>query len=485
MAVTEQHAQLRSFEQLFVGGTWREPAGSRRIDIISPTTEEVIAHVPEPTEADVDAAVAAARAAFDAGPWPRMTPTERGAVLLRVADELEARLEEFIVACTLELGAPLAVSRGLHMMALQMLRSNAGFHERIAWDDRRTSIDGESLVIREPVGVVATICPWNGPVASICQKLSPALAAGCTAVVKPAPEAPVTPLMFAEVLEAAGMPEGVVSILPAGREIGAYLVGHRDVDKVSFTGSTAAGRKVMAACADRIARVTLELGGKSAGIVTDDIPLDEVLPSLMPWGTMLSGQVCCSTTRILVSRERHDELVEAAAEMLGAMKVGDPMDESTWIGPLVAERQRDRVEGYIAVGREEGATLAVGGGRPEGITRGWFIEPTLFANVKNEMRIAQEEIFGPVLSVIPYKDYDDAVRIANDSQYGLSGAVYASDLGLAESIARRMRTGQIFLNTASACVVEPFGGYKQSGLGREGGVEGVEAYLETKVIRAA
>jgi aldehyde dehydrogenase (NAD+) len=332
---------------------------------------------------------------------------------------------------------------------------------------------------------VATIIPWNGPVATASLKIGPALAAGCTVVLKPAPEGPVSTMILAEALEAAGFPEGVVSILPGGREAGEHLVKHPDVDKVTFTGSTAAGKRIMGLCADRIARVTLELGGKSAGIIADDIPLDQVLPTLSFAGIGSSGQVCAAITRIVVPRHRQDEVANALADIFEGIKVGDPREGDTVLGPLAAERQRDRVEEYIRIGLEEGARLVTGGGRPKGLDKGWFVEPTIFADVSNDMRIAQEEIFGPVICIIPFDTVEEAVAIANDSDYGLSGAVYASDQELAESIARQIRTGQISINTWGMCVVQPFGGYKQSGLGREGNVEGLSAFLETKLIQRA
>ena len=474
---------VRSFEKLFVGGHWVEPASSEVIDVVSPVTEEHLATVPAASVADVDAAVAAARTAFDEGPWPRMSPAERGDALRRIGAEVQKRIPEMVASFTAEIGAPGIISQAFHGNATAMWEDAATLHERVAFEERRTWDGGSALIVREPVGVVGTIIPWNGPVATASLKLSPALAAGCPVVLKPAPEGPVSTLILAEALEAADLPEGVVSVLPAGREVGEHMVTHPGVDKVSFTGSTAAGRRVMSLCGDRIARVTLELGGKSAGIVCDDIPLDRVLGSLLPAGFGHSGQVCAAITRILVSRKRHDELVEAAAGVLSSLKVGDPSEDGTIIGPLAAERQRDRVEGYIRAGIDEGATLVTGGGRPKGIDKGWYVEPTLFANARNDMRIAQEEIFGPVLTVIPYDDVEHAIAMANDSQYGLSGAVYTDDAELGEPVARRVRTGQIFVNDASMCVTQPFGGFKQSGLGREGGVEGIEPYLETKMIQ--
>ena len=483
MATTTPGHAVRSYDKLLIGGEWVEPSSDRVIDVVSPVTEEVVATVPEAREADVDAAVAAARRAFDEGPWPRMAPAERGEAMRRIAHEIQARFDELVETWIVEMGAPRIISEAFHQVGVENWERAARLHERVAFEETR-DFDGEVVrVVREPVGVVAAIIPWNGPVATAGWKMGPALAAGCPVVLKPAPEAPVNVMLLAEALEAAGLPEGVVSVLPAGREVGEYLVRHRDVDKVSFTGSTAAGRTVMAACAERIARVTLELGGKSAAIIADDVDLDDVLPIVVPGGIANSGQVCAALTRILVPRERHDEVTQAVKQTLEAFKVGDPADADTFIGPLVAERQVDRVMEYIRVGQEEGATLVTGGGRPKDIDRGFYVEPTLFANVDNGMRIAQEEIFGPVLTIIPFDDPDEAVAIANDSPYGLSGAVFANDVELAERMARRIRTGQISVNTWSICSSQPFGGFKQSGIGREGGIEGIEPYLETKVIQ--
>ena len=478
----EQEQRIKSFDKLLIGGRWVTPSSDRKIDVISPTTEERIAQVPEAMEADMDAAVAAARKAFNEGPWPRMTPGERAAVLRRVRDEIALRLDEMVVAFTAEIGAPTGLSQAFHDRALDIWAHNADLLEAYAFDEERAAGDSTVLVVHEPVGVVATIVPWNGPVTTASLKIAPALAAGCTVVLKPAPEGPVSMMLLAEALGAAGFPEGVISVLPAGREVGEHLVRNPDVNKVSFTGSTAAGRKIMSICGERIARVTLELGGKSAALILDDVPLEDVLPTLVPAGIGHSGQICAALTRILVPRERQDEIVQAIAVELAAIQVGDPNDAETTLGPLAAERQRDRVESYIALGLEEGATLAFGGGRPDGLDRGWFIEPTLFSDVENSMRIAQEEIFGPVLTVVPFDSIDEAVEIANYSAYGLSGAVFTRDPVLGEQVARRIRTGQIAVNTWDMCVVQPFGGYKQSGLGREGGNEGISAHLETKVI---
>ena len=411
-----------------------------------------------------------------------MSQPERAAALGRVRDEVEARLPEMSEALTAEIGAPRAASRGYHDAAVRMWQSAIDVLEDYAFSESRETPEGTARLVRTPLGVVATIIPWNAPVPSASMKLPAALAAGCTVVLKPAPEGPVSAMMLAEAIEAAELPVGVVSVIPAGREVGEHLVRHPDVDKIAFTGSTAAGRRIMSLCGERVARVTLELGGKSAGIIADDIDLDGFLEGLVFAGIDHSGQVCAALTRILVPRDRHDEVVDAIADIMRGVVVGDPTDPDTILGPLAAQRQRDRVEGYVALGIEEGAKLIVGGRRPPHLKRGWFYEPTLFAEVDNSMRIAQEEIFGPVLCVIPFEDTDDAIRIANDSIYGLSGAVYADDLDLAARIAHEVRAGQMWVNTWGMCITQPFGGFKQSGLGREGGIEGMAPYLEPKLI---
>ena len=479
---TAPQERLRSYDKLLIGGRWTAPSSSRVINVISPTTEQTIAHVPDGQAADIDAAVAAARQAFDHGPWPRMNQKERAAALRRVKDEVEARLTEMSEALTTEIGAPLAASRGYHEAAVRMWESAIDVLESYPFSEMRETPEGRARLVRMPVGVVGTITPWNAPVPSASMKIPAALAAGCTVVLKPAPEGPVSAMMLAEAIEAAELPDGVVSVIPAGREVGEHLVRHSDVDKIAFTGSTVAGRRIMSLCAERVARVTLELGGKSAGIIADDIDLDGFLGGLVSAGIDHSGQVCAALTRVLVPRHRHGEVVDAIVDIMRSVIVGDPAEPKTTLGPLAAERQRDRVEGYVALGIEEGAKLIVGGRRPPHLKRGWFYEPTLFAEVDNSMRIAQEEIFGPVLCVIPFEDTDDAIRIANDSIYGLSGAVYANDLDLAARIAHEVRAGQMWVNTWGMCITQPFGGFKQSGLGREGGVEGMSPYLEPKLI---
>lgn len=482
MTTTTESSVIPSYEKLFIGGSWVEPATDKKIEVISPIDGRVVATVPEAGPEDVDRAVAAARKAFDEGPWPRMSPKERAGYLSRIGEEVVKRIPQMSEAFMYEIGAPAAISEAFHNNARMMWEDASTMHERFTFEEERTWDGGSGTLVREPVGVAGIIIPWNGPVATASLKIGPALAAGCTVVFKPAPEGPVSVNMLAEAIEAAGLPEGVVSILPAGREVGQYLVDHRDVDKVSFTGSTAAGRKIMASVADRIGRVSLELGGKSAAILTDDVPLENVLPTLVFGGLGNSGQVCAALTRVLVPRSRQDEVTDAMKSAYADIKVGDPREEGVMLGPLAAERQQQRVLEYIEIGKSEGARIVTGGGVPEGLDEGYYVEPTIFADVTPDMRIAQEEIFGPVIVVIPYDTIDEAVDIANGTEYGLSGAVYAADDETAEKIARRVRTGQIGVNTWGMCVTQPFGGYKQSGIGREGNVEGLSAFVETKLL---
>lgn len=477
-------AGLKSFTRLFVGGEWVEPSTDVTFEVRSPYTEVIIASAPAGSTADIDVAVAAAREAFDHGPWPRMSGAERGDALDRIADALVERAAELTDGYISEVGSTVGNSYWTNQMWLpDHWRKAAALAREFPYEQARSWDGGSGHLVYEATGVVAAIVPWNGPVFSSSMKLATALASGCTVVLKPAPEAPITPLILAEAIAAAGLPPGVVSVIPGDRDTGEHLVKHADVDHVTFTGSTVAGRRIMSLCADRIARVTLELGGKSAALILDDVSLDQVLPSLVPAGVGHSGQVCAAITRVLVPRARQEELINAMAPLFEALTIGDPADPATDIGPLVAERQRDRVEEYIKVGIGEGARLVTGGGRPAGFDRGWFVQPTLFADVTNDMRIAREEIFGPVICVLPFDDVDEAITMANDSEYGLSGAVYARDVELANLAARRLRTGQVTVNSWSACTSEPWGGYKQSGFGREGtSREAMESFMESKLI---
>jgi aldehyde dehydrogenase (NAD+) len=470
-------------QRLFIDGDWVQPSTSAMLDVISPHTEGVIARVAEGREADIDRAVAAARVAFDKGPWPRMRAAERADVMARLLALLQERAAELAVTITNEMGCPISFSHLGQVMAANMVLD---YYIKLAreypFEDVRQGLQGPSLVCREPVGVAGCIVPWNVPLFTTMLKLGPALAAGATVVVKPAPETPLDAIILADAIRAAGMPKGVVNIVTAGREVGEHLVKHPDVDKIAFTGSTAAGRRIAALCGERLKRVTLELGGKSAAIILDDADLSTTIGGLLPAAIMNNGQACMAQTRILASRARYREVADALTEAMRNVPVGDPMDPATFCGPLVAARQRERVEGYIRIGREEGARVACGGGRPAGLKTGWYVEPTVFIDVDNRMRIAREEIFGPVLAVIPYDDANDAVRIANDSDYGLSGSVWSADVEQGLDIARRVRTGTYTVNGFAMEFSAPFGGFKASGLGRELGPEGLAAYLEVKQI---
>ena len=473
-------------DRLFIGGDWVAPAGTGTIEVINPSTEEVAGTVPEGTEADVDAAVAAARKAFDEGPWPHMSPKERAEVLAAASGAIQADMQGIAELISTENGCPVSWSLMGQVFAATMVADQyVGLADSYPFTDVRAGMMGPSEVRQVPIGVAAGIIPWNVPLFLSMLKLAPAMIAGCTMVLKPAPEAPLDAYVLAQVLTDAGLPPGVLNIVAAGREVSEHLVTHPDVDKVSFTGSTAAGRRIGALCGERLRPCTLELGGKSAAIILDDADLAASIPGIVPNGLMNNGQACVAQTRILASRDRYDEVVEAVTEAAGSVKVGDALDPETECGPLVAERQRDRVEGYIAAGREQGARVTVGGGRPSGMDRGWFVEPTVFADVTNDMTIAQEEIFGPVLSVIAYDDVDDAVRIANDSDYGLSGSVWGADQSAASDVARRIRTGTCNVNTFTLDMCSPFGGVKASGVGREMGPEGLAAYLEYRTIAHA
>jgi betaine-aldehyde dehydrogenase len=476
---------IKSYDRLFIGGTWVAPEGTGQIEVISPSTEEVVARVPDATEGDVDKAVAAARHAFDHGPWPRMSPAERGALLAKVGDAIMAEMAEFAEIISTEMGSPVSWAQLGQVLAPSMIFSYyAGMVPGFAFDEVRSGVlNAEMLVTKEPVGVVGAIAPWNVPLFIAASKLAPALAAGCTAVFKPAPETPLDAFRLAEIFSDAGLPEGVLSVVPAGREVGEYLVTHPGVDKISFTGSSVAGKRIGALCGERLKRCTLELGGKSAAIILDDADLATTLANLLPNTMMNNGQACIAQTRILAPRQRYDEVVEAMVEHVKTMVVGDPLDPATEVGPLVAARQRDRVEGYLRSGQEEGARFAVGGGRPAGLDKGFYVEPTIFVDVDNKMKIAQEEIFGPVLAVIPYDGDDDAVAIANDSNYGLCGSVWTGDNDRGLEVARKVRTGTYMLNTSVPIdFATPFGGFKESGIGREFGPEGLETFLEKKSI---
>jgi aldehyde dehydrogenase (NAD+) len=470
-------------DTLYIGGEWVTPSTSNTIEVISPATEEVIARVPEAAEGDVDKAVAAAQAAL-VGPYAAVTPDERADYITELSQAIMARSAELAETITNEMGSPASWAAMGQVMAPSMVLDGwADLARTFPFEEIRPGALGPVLVRKEPVGVSAGIIPWNVPLFIVALKLGAALAAGSPMILKPSPETPLDGYILGEILDEIELPKGMVSILPAGREVGEYIVRHPGVDKVGFTGSTAAGRKVGAICGELLKRCTLELGGKSAAIMLDDVDLDAAVPMLMPNSFMNNGQACIAQTRILAPSSRYDEVVEALAEAVQGQTVGDPTDPSIAVGPLVAERQRERVLGYIEKGRAEGATLAVGGGRPAGLDKGWYVEPTMFTDVDNKMTIAQEEIFGPVISVLRYDNPAEAVAIANDSDYGLSGSVWTQDVEAGIDVARLVRTGTYGINQFGTLDMRnPFGGFKASGVGRELGPEGLSAYLETKSI---
>jgi aldehyde dehydrogenase (NAD+) len=463
----------------YINGKWSPPAAAHLLNVENPATEQVIAQVSLGSQADVDHAVAAARAAFES--WSQTTPAERISLLERIVAEFNRRAPDLASAVTAEMGAPAWLARDAQVPLCAVHFTSAIEALRTYQFERQF---GTSLVRREPVGVCALITPWNWPLYQIGCKVAAALAAGCTMVLKPSEVAPLNAIIFTEVLDAAGVPPGVFNLVNGdGPTVGAALSAHKDVDMVSFTGSTRAGIEVARNAAFTVKRVAQELGGKSANILLDDADLATFVPAGVQACFMNSGQACAAPTRMLVPEHLHEEVVRLARISAEGTAVGDPLKDGVKVGPLVSKAQFDRVQGYIRKGVEEGATLVSGGpGKPEGLATGHFARPTIFANVRSDMTIAQEEIFGPVLVIIPYKGEDDAVRIANDSQYGLSGFVVSKDIERARKVAKRLRTGQVRLNGAKHDFSAPFGGYKYSGNGREFGVFGIEEFLEAKSI---
>lgn len=475
---------MTSYSQLFIGGRRVTPLSSDLIEVRSPYDDSMIGIVPAASKADIDKAVEIARKAFDFGPWPHTAPEERQAILTRFLELYATRADEFAELIVRENGTPLTFNKFmLHAIELQgQAYINAA--ATYPWEERKPGFpQGELIHCREPVGVVAAIIPWNVPHQSATAKLFPALLAGCTVILKLAPETAIDGQVLGELFMEAGLPEGVLSIVAADREISEYLVTHPGIDKIAFTGSSATGRRIASLAGKQLKRASFELGGKSATIILPDADMNTVVGGLRFASYSNNGQSCIAHTRVLVQADHHDAFVKALAENVAAMKIGNPLDPDTMFGPQVSERQRQRVASYIDLGIQEGATLALGGpGMPDGISHGAFVRPTLFANVDNRMRIAREEIFGPVVCVIPYSDTADAVRIANDSEYGLSGGIWTPNKEEGLAVARRIRTGGILMNGALLDFGTPFGGYKQSGIGREFGTEGIGYYIEHKVI---
>lgn len=471
-------------DQFFIDGAWVAPSSSSTIDVIDSSTEQIFLRVAEAQAPDMERAVAAARRAFDEGPWPRMTHAQRAEYLNALGAGIAARNDDLGDIWPRQSGALHKVAKFAGLGAQGTFGYYAGLADTYAWEERATPSAGGAfgLLVREPVGVVGAIIPWNAPLGLIANKVAPALIAGCTVVLKASPEAPGEAYVVAEVAAEIGLPPGVLNVVTADREVSELLVRDPRVDKITFTGSTAAGRRIASICGERIARCTLELGGKSAAVILDDMDLGVAAKTLSRAECFLAGQVCSSLTRIIVSRSRHDELVDALAATFSQVRVGDPFDPETQMGPLVADRQRERVLGYIQQGVAEGATLATGGGRPAHLERGYYVEPTVFGNVDNHSTIAQEEIFGPVLSVIPAADEADAVRLANDTIYGLNASVFTNDVDRAREVAGQLRSGTVGHNAFRTDFGIAFGGFKQSGIGREGGIEGLQPFLEVKTV---
>ncbi len=469
-------------DKLYIGGEWVAAHSGRMLEMVSPNTEQVVARCAEADEADMDAAVTAARAAFDSGPWPKLPPAERIAAFRRLVAHLETRVPELCAAWTAQMGGLTSFAGPMHHGGVMGLAQIADFAESFKFVEQRPSMGAAvGLVVHEPVGVVAAIAPWNGPFGIMANKVAYALLTGCTVIMKPSPETPLEAYIIAEAAEAAGLPPGVVNLVPSHREAADHLVCNHGVDKVSFTGSTLAGKRIAQVCGERIARCTLELGGKSAAIVRDDFPTEAAAQLLTGTLNTLSGQVCAMLSRAIVPRHRHDELAAAIKAEMAKVVIGHSDDPQTQLGPLAMKRQLERVEIYIEEGKQT-ADLVCGGGRPKHLNQGYFIEPTLFANVDNQSRIAQEEVFGPVLCLIPCEDEEDAIRIANESNYGLNGSVLTQDADAAYRIGRQIRTGGFGQNGLRMDFGLPFGGFKQSGVGREGGPEGLWGYLETKTM---
>ncbi|SOX56483.1 aldehyde dehydrogenase [Mycobacterium ahvazicum] len=477
-------------DQLFINGKWAAPVDGRDcISVVSPHSEAVIGHAVSAGPADVNRAVDAARAAFDAGPWPRMQPAERIEAITRLAGIYNERRADMATLISAEIGAPITFAKRAQVrLPLTMMSAFCNLAAGYQWCQDRPGLYGKNIRIRkQPVGVVAAVVPWNMPQFLTVTKVVPALLAGCTVVLKPAPESVLDAQLLADLVAAADLPPGALNVVPGGREVGELLVRHPGVDKVSFTGSTAAGRQVALACAQGLKQVSLELGGKSAAVVLDDADPSAVATGIQMASLANSGQVCNALSRILVPHQRKDEFVDALAAGMASMTVGDPADPATQIGPLAAQRQQERVRGYIESGKSEGARVVTGGSQmPDGLDAGWYVRPTLFSDATNDMRIAREEIFGPVLTVISYRDEDEAISIANDSEYGLAGSVFTGDVERGYGVAARVRSGTFGVNEGYIMdPAAPFGGVKNSGYGRELGTEGIDSYTVSQSISTA
>jgi aldehyde dehydrogenase (NAD+) len=473
-------AELQVRDRIFIGGAWVEPESPETIEVINSTTEEVMGTIPAGTATDADRAVLAARDAFES--WSQTSREERAGYLEAIAAGLGERSDEIAATVAQELGMPLKLSKIIQAgLPVGQFAAMPRLMEEVAWEEEI----GNSRVLREPVGVLGAITPWNYPLNQISAKVAPALAAGCTVVLKPSEVVPLNAFILAEVIEAVGLPPGVFNLVTGtGPVVGEAIAGHPGVDMVSFTGSTRAGRRVSEVASATVKPVAMELGGKSPNVILDDADLEKAIPDGIAKCFLNSGQTCSALTRMLVQRDMLAEAEPLAVKAAESFTPGDPFEESTRLGPLVSEVQRERVRAYIEKGEAEGARLLTGGMRPpEGLERGFFVRPTVFSGVTPEMTIAQEEIFGPVLVIQPYADEDDAIRIANDSVYGLSGGVWSADQERAIGVARRIRTGQIEINGGAFNPIAPFGGYKQSGHGRENGRFAIEELLQVKSLQ--
>lgn len=468
----------------YIGGQWVEPSSTRKIDLVDPATEEVFLSVAAASEVDMDRAVAAAREAFDNGPWPRLRPTERAGYMRRLAEALRARVQDLAVAQSKSMGAPLGGNVVFNGFAIDFLNTYADLGETYEWErDEPTIFPGSrAKLVAEPVGVVAAIAPWNGPLYLTMPKVAPALIAGCTVVIKPAPSTPLETQILAECAEQVGFPAGVINVLVADNKVSNHLVLNPGIDKVAFTGSTATGKKIASELGNRIGRYTLELGGKSAAIVLDDFDIEEAGRTLGMTVCGNTGQFCTNLTRMFVPRAKMDQFVAAAVSAMNSLKIGSPFEDGVAIGPLVNRAQFDRVSGYVDEAVASGEKLATGGGRPADKPKGYYFEPTLFVDVDNQSKIAREEVFGPVGCVIPYDSLDEAIAMANDSPYGLAGSVFTNDSEAAWRVSRAVRTGTMSQNGLKFDFSIAFGGFKQSGIGREGGREGLKAYIELKTV---
>jgi aldehyde dehydrogenase (NAD+) len=471
-------------DRLFIDGKWVLPSSGKQIEVIVPATEEVFVTVAAAQDEDIAHAVNAARTAFDKGPWPRMSHSERAGYLRTIGQLVAQRANDVAEVWPNEMGVLHSIARDIAGGIGHVYEYYAGLAQAFNFEEKHKPASGGAvgLLAREPVGVVAAIIPWNAPIITIADKIAPALLAGCCIVLKASPEAPGAAYIMAEVAARAGLPPGVLNVLTADRAASEALVRNPGVDMVSFTGSTAVGKRIASICSERVARYALELGGKSAAVILDDYDVEIAANSLVGPACFLSGQVCASLTRIIINRKRHDQMVEALSEKFGAIKVGDPFDPNSQIGPVAMRRQRDRIEQLVAQGIAEGATLSTGGKRPAHLDRGFYIEPTIFGNVDNRSTIAKEEFFGPVLSVIAADNDEHAIELANDTIYGLNNSVFTNDVDHAYKAARRLRSGMVGHNVFRADLSIAFGGFKQSGVGREGGVEGLLPYLESKTI---